>query len=259
MTNLYKPLSIFVLLFILSSCSEDDPLPVPLVNFFLDPEVVEVGIPVMFDNLTTNASRYEWDFGDGQIVTDISPTVTFTSRGTVTVTLRAYTEDDQVDSLVQNVNVLERILTGYVVNVFPLSNGGVAWDPDSAGVQQLPDIFTIFQPNEQNNPSGFIDIIGANISVAPVGNTVEGVSFPNDQNPIVLGDEDWQFFLLDYDGPFDNIDLSPENLETMIGAQFNPLQAATFKNDDGDSGFITVILQDNAGNVLDVDFTFVLE
>lgn len=259
MTKLYKPLSIFFFLLILSSCSEDDPLPVPLVNFFLDPEVVEVGIPVMFDNLTTNASRYEWDFGDGQIVTDISPTITFTSAGTVTVTLRAFTEDDQVDSLVQNVDILERILTGYVVNVFPTTNGGLAWDPDSAGVQQLPDIFTLFQPVDPNNTSGFLDIIGANIAVGPVGKGVEGITFPNDEGPIVLGDEEWQFFLLDYDGPFDAIDLAPENLEIMIGAEFNPLEAATFKNDQGDGGFITVLLQDNAGNVLDVDFTFELQ
>ena len=100
---------------------------------------------------------------------------------------------------------------------------------------------------------------GANVDAGPVGNSVEFVTFPNEEGPIVLGDEDWQFILLDYDGPFDNIDLSPENLERVSGAQFNPLEAATFKNDDGDAGFITVLLVDNDGNVLDVDFTFELQ
>ena len=252
MTKLYKPLSIFFFLLILSSCSEDDPLPVPLVNFFLDPEVVEVGIPVMFDNLTTNASRYEWDFGDGQIVTDISPTITFTSPGTVTVTLRAYTEDDQVDSLVQNFTVLERILTGYVLNVFPAFNNGEAWDPDEVGVEQFPDLIVQFLPDDPNNDSGFVDGIFVNRAAGPVGNTID----PN-FNRVVLGDEDWTFVLFDFDGYID--DIQPEDLVFMIGAQFNPLQAATFKNDDGDAGFITVLLQDSAGNVLDVDFTFELQ
>ena len=45
----------------------------------------------------------------------------------------------------------------------------------------------------------------------------------------------------------------------MIGAQFNPLQAATFKNDQGDAGFISVLLVDGSNNVLDVDFTFELQ
>ena len=262
MTKLYKPLSIFVFLLILASCSEDDPLPVPLVNFFLDPEVVEVGVPVMFDNLTTNASSYEWDFGDGQVVTDISPTITFTSPGPVTVTLRAFTEDNQVDSLSQTFRVNERVLTGYIVNVFPSTNGGAAWDPDSAGVQRLADLFTLLQPVDPNNTSGFVDIIGANVPSGPVGNSIEFLAFPFDENPIVLGDEDWEFFLLDYDGPFDAIDLS--QVETMAGAGFNPLDPSIptvkFEQNGETLGYITLLLIDNNNSILlDVDFTFVLQ
>jgi len=37
------------------------------------------------------------------------------------------------------------------------------------------------------------------------------------------------------------------------------LQSATFKNDAGDAGFITVLLVDGDGNVLDIDFTFELQ
>lgn len=257
MTKLYKLLSIFLFSIIIFSCSDDDPLPVPLVDFFLDPAVVEVGVPVMFDNLTTNASSYEWDFGNGNVFTEISPTVTFTDPGDVTVTLRAFTEDNQVDSLSQTFRVNERVLTGYVVNVFPVTNAGAAWDPDSSGVQQFPDIFV--QMSNPDGSIGFLDVIGANVTTGPQGNVIENVALNFTEGPIVLGDEDWTFFVLDYDGPFDAIDIAPENFETMIGAQFNPIEAATFKNDQGDAGFISVLLTDAAGNVLDVDFTFELQ
>lgn len=252
MIKLYKPLSIFLFILIASACSEDDPLPVPSVDFFLDPEVVEVNVPVMFDNLTTNASNYEWDFGDGQVVTDISPTVTFSSPGPVTVTLRAFTEDNQVDSLSQSFTVLERVLTGYIVNVFPAFNGAEAWDPNETGVEQFPDLVMQFLPDDQNNDQGFVDGIFVNRGAGPVGNTID----PN-FNRVVLSDEDWTFILFDFDGDIDDIQL--EDLEVMIGAQFNPLQSATFKNEAGDAGFVTVVLVDSENNVLDVDLTFELQ
>ena len=252
MTKLYKPLSILLFSAIIMSCSEDDPFPVPLVDFLLDPGVVEVGVPVQFDNLTTNAASYEWDFGDGTVVTDISPIITFTSPGDVTVTLRAFTEDNQVDSVSQTFRVLERVLNGYVVNVFPASNAGVPWDPNEAGVEQLPDLIFQFAPDDPNNTSGFVDGVFVDRVAGPVGNTID----PN-FNRVVLGDEDWTFIVFDFDGDIE--DIQPEDLEPMIGAQFNPLEAATFKNDQGDAGFISVLLIDGDGNVLDVDFTFELQ
>ena len=252
MTRLYKPLSILFLSIIILSCSDDDPLPVPFADFLLDPGVAEVGVPVQFDNLTTNAASYEWDFGDGNVFTDISPVVTFNSPGDVTVTLRAFTEDNQVDSLSQTFRVHERVLNGYVLNVFPATNEGVAWDPDEVGAEQLPDLIFQFAPDDPNNTSGFVDGVFVNRVAGPIGNSID----PN-FNRVVLGNEDWTFIVFDFDGDIDNI--QPEDLEPMIGAQFNPIDAATFKNDVGDAGFISVLLVDGAGNVLDVDFTFELQ
>ena len=252
MTKFYRSLCIFLFLLAAISCSEDDPLPVPIVDFFLDPEMVEVGIPVMFDNLSLKSARYEWDFGDGQVVEDISPSVTFSSPGDVTVTLRAYTEDNQVDSLSRTFRVHERVLTGYILNVFPAFNGPEAWDPNEAGAEQLPDLILQFAPDDPNNESGFVDGIFVNVGAGPIGGTVDP-GF----NRVVLSDEDFTFILFDFDGDPDNI--QAEDLVPMIGAQFNPLEQATIKNDQGDAGFISVFLQDSNGGVLDVDFTFELQ
>jgi PKD repeat protein len=44
---------------------------------------------VCFTNTSQNAERYQWNFGNGQISTEISPCFTYTERGTYTVTLNA--------------------------------------------------------------------------------------------------------------------------------------------------------------------------
>lgn len=66
---------------------------------------------VNFDNLSTKAQTYSWDFGDGQVSTDENPTVTYGANGNYTVTLTATSECNvdivtyQVD--VQTVSLLE--------------------------------------------------------------------------------------------------------------------------------------------------------
>lgn len=49
---------------------------------------------VTFENLSTKAQTYSWDFGDGQTSTDEVPTVTYNSNGLFTVTFIAESECD---------------------------------------------------------------------------------------------------------------------------------------------------------------------
>ncbi len=253
MAKLYKSILLPFLFLVVFSCSEDDPLPMPVVNFFLDPEVAEVGIPVMFDNVTVNAARYEWDFGGIATSTETSPSVTFSDPGTVTVTLRAFTEDEQMVEITRDIAVLERVLTGYIVNVFPLTNGDDPWDVGVPAGEEFADIIIQLLPEDVSNDDGVVDGIFGDVSQGPFGIAVDPLL-----NKVVLSDEDWNFVLFDFDGD-DPADLQPEDVETMIGAVFNPLQLPTFKNDAGDAGFISILLVDNDGNVLDVDLTFELQ
>ena len=246
MTKLYRSLGIFLFFLAIASCSDDDPLPRPIVDFLLDPEIAEVGVPVMFDNLTTNADRYEWDI-EGQITEEISPSVIFENPGDVTVTLRAYTQANQVDSLSRTFRVHERILTGYSLNNFPIFNGQEPWDPDESGLGQLPDLMVQFTPNDPNNTSGFVDGIFPDVPTGPI---------PRGVVPFVLGNELYTVIVFDFDGDFDNI--LPEDFIPMIGAEFNPLEADTFKFEGGDAGYISVYLESD-GAVLDIDFFFELQ
>lgn len=47
------------------------------------------GLSVIFDNTTTGATSYSWDFGDGGTSTDANPTHDYQATGTYTVTLTA--------------------------------------------------------------------------------------------------------------------------------------------------------------------------
>jgi len=48
---------------------------------------------ITFNNLSTGATKYYWDFGDGNVSTDESPTHTYSTIGIYTVKLSAYAED----------------------------------------------------------------------------------------------------------------------------------------------------------------------
>ena len=61
----------------------------PIVNFRSD-TLFCLGSNVQFTNLTTNAVRYLWDFGDGDTSTQIYPTHTYHSYGYYSVSLTAW-------------------------------------------------------------------------------------------------------------------------------------------------------------------------
>ena len=55
--RLFNLLSISILL-LMMGCSEDDPLPLPTLDFITDPEIVEVGVPVTFNSDSGELARH---------------------------------------------------------------------------------------------------------------------------------------------------------------------------------------------------------
>lgn len=246
--------------------AEPDPvtmLPTPDADFFTDPGVVEVGLSVMFENQTINASSYLWDFGNGESSTEISPSTTYTERGTYTVKLTATTDDDQSVTFERDVEVLERYLTGYFINIFPEIKGVdgdgavVNWDvdpvdPDGVFADLLVFLFAEASTTADNS---LVDGI-FEASDAPLFRSINDANNPISQ--IKLTNEDWVFILDDYDGPSDEVDL--EQTENMVGFLFNPVQSPTVKSEDGLGGQISIFFQDSdTGYILDIDITFELK
>jgi PKD repeat protein len=63
--------------------------PPPVVDFLASPTNGPAPLAVTFTNLTTGATNYAWDFGDGQTSTNVQPLNTYSNAGTYTVTLIA--------------------------------------------------------------------------------------------------------------------------------------------------------------------------
>jgi len=85
------------------------------------------GLTVNFTNTSTNATGYEWDFGDGQTSTETNPSHTFASNGTYTVQLIA-TYLNCSDSFTEDIAVTSTGLAGQAAGetfgIFPNPSDG---------------------------------------------------------------------------------------------------------------------------------------
>ena len=70
---------------------------------------VDASFTVEFENTSSDATTYKWDFGDGTTSTAVSPTHTYTSRGTKHVVLYAYNGITNVNSATANINMTSYI------------------------------------------------------------------------------------------------------------------------------------------------------
>lgn len=254
--KLYRYLLIAPLAAMAWACSEDDPFPKPTIDFSNVP--VEVGVEVMFDNLTTNADHYEWRFGNtGKTSTDISPNVTFDTPGSVEVVLKAFTKDNQVDSVVKTITVFQRYLTSYFVKSFPRDSLGYAWDKNEAlDEDKLPDVLVQFivdkdNPSDDEYSNSILGPVFLNAGLLDVGNTVD--------SDLILTNESWVFILRDWDGlDSNNISFQNDPFSVIAGASFNPVQALSTKNKAGTEGSFSITGLDNNDNLIDIEFRFEL-
>jgi hypothetical protein len=241
MIRFYKLFSILGLVVMIMGCSDEDPLlPLPEVDFETIPEIIEVGRPVIFENLTTNASSFEWDFGNGQTSTSISPTITYEESGTYTVTLVAFTDDDQSDSLSRDIDVGERVMTALAINSIPFVNPeGNDWDdptglPDST---KYPDFILAIGPEDDLTFEMTI-VTPPIVDLAPFELPI-GFTLNPGGDPFILTNENWQLTFIDFDG--DDIENPGENdFEIMEVITFNPVLIPTSDvNEDGE-GFVQI-------------------
>jgi hypothetical protein len=69
----------------------------PVAQFHTDTVKPEVGHTVLFNNDSQNATKFEWDFGDGYISTDANPAHIYTATGPYEVTLKAISKSGLSD------------------------------------------------------------------------------------------------------------------------------------------------------------------
>lgn len=94
--------------------------PLPEADFTFD---IDGGFQTYtFDNLSSAANSYAWDFGDGAISTDSIPTHTYTQNGTYTITLSVTgdcgTDIKTAELVIDNVSI-EGMLGGLRLRAYP--------------------------------------------------------------------------------------------------------------------------------------------
>ena len=93
--------------------------PMPQANFAPKPQITTIEDPIIyFENYSTGASFYEWDFGDGNISTEYSPTYSYTNPGEYYVVLLVSDEYGCVDTVGAYIIIKEEAGTFYIPNAF---------------------------------------------------------------------------------------------------------------------------------------------
>ena len=87
---IWLPVTVLTLLTIFSGCQKE-----PTASFTVSSTSIEVGESVSFTNTSADAANYEWDFGDGITSSSVSPTHTYNTAGTYTVSLTAFSKNEK--------------------------------------------------------------------------------------------------------------------------------------------------------------------
>jgi gliding motility-associated-like protein len=98
--------------------------PIPTGNFTWTPNPPVANTLTRFTNLSLGASRYLWDFGDGENSTDVNPVHQYNATGSYRAVLYAYNTANCVDSFIQNIPIIINPLLD-VPNAFTPGKFGV--------------------------------------------------------------------------------------------------------------------------------------
>jgi gliding motility-associated-like protein len=84
--------------------------PIPTADFTWSPNPPIENTKTNFTNLSVGATRYLWDFGDGETSTEVNPSYQFNKTDTFNVVLLAFNDADCVDTFAARVPILIRPL-----------------------------------------------------------------------------------------------------------------------------------------------------
>lgn len=183
---------LFILIISLTSCSEEKGVPQPLSQaaFTQDRNVIEINEVVTFTNTSSNATRFEWNFGNGQISTTANATISYSKTGTYTVTLTSYNSENIASTTTTIVKVGERYLTGVKINSISFKDRfGANWDLNDG-----PDLLLWYGYSAGWSFTGGLDL-GDDYTPAMLPKMI------GFETSIKLSNDPWDFQLDDDDSP----------------------------------------------------------
>ncbi len=161
-----KVLSVFLLVLIMG-CDTDDALLPKVISSFTYTVNEDTGT-VTFINISEQARTYEWDFGDGDTSTEISPVKTYTESGTYTVSLTATNNSGASATFEDDITIVIKVPITVPIT-FDNSNVNynaiTAFGGSSFEIVQNPDV------------SGTKNVVSNVGAITNVGVAFEGVFF----------------------------------------------------------------------------------
>jgi gliding motility-associated-like protein len=118
-------------------------LPQPFANFAIPQATGCEGETVQFQNLSTDATAFVWQFGDGGVSNDPNPVYTYDSAGTYTVTLIATTVGTCTDTLQMS----------QAITVRPRAQASFRTQPELPATLYLPHAQVQFTSSSQGTPN----------------------------------------------------------------------------------------------------------
>jgi PKD repeat protein len=107
---------VFILPMFLLSCEKK-----PEASFYLDGDIFQISQDIVFINNSHNATRYEWDFGDGYISNESQPVHSYQLAGTYEVVLTAISKNGGENKTSMSITLVEPSLL--VVEVLEYYSG----------------------------------------------------------------------------------------------------------------------------------------
>lgn len=224
---------------LLSSCGED-PEPLPQTDFVVervraeyeDAFVFDVNDEIQFNNLTTNAVKFEWDFGDGIKSSEASPKHKYLNSGRYSVTLLAYNNNGDQTEHVEKLFIRRR----HLKNICILSSK-----------IQLPNNLIIFFGETNNTEKFFIYALPTSYCIP------DGVLLSTDL--VRFNGNNWFFMLIENLAPYESFG---SNDRLIFSSIFNPAVINPIDY-SGTSGSYTISETKNFSGEITNDFTFKID
>lgn len=135
------------LVLLMASCQKEDELIDLKSDFLITNNLLNVNEIVAIVNLSdSNATAYNWDFGDGFMSADKIPVHSYTTPGVYTIKLIIRDNSGNTDSTQQEVRVGERFVYEIIIQWVTETKWysyTENWDEDSTGINALPDVLFI--------------------------------------------------------------------------------------------------------------------
>jgi len=242
----------------------------PLANFSsnITSDYIFPSIPVQFIDLSKNATKWVWDFGDGSGSTKQNPTHTYSATGIYTVSLTV-SNSNGTDSKLATINVVPKgspapsyaFVTNLNSNTVSVINTGnntltatVPVGTEPFGVAVSPDGTTVYVTNTKYGDKGTVSVI--NTAINKVTATVDvgykyspcGVAVTPDGKKLYVADRDIKGVSV--------IDTSTNTITATVSVGVNPLGVAI--TPDGTKVYVTN-LNSNTVSVIDTSTNTVIK